>query len=505
MLVSLAAASVDKYKWFQYLGKRTISFENHHRKYDLDLAPKMKYGIRTYAGKLKLAVLADPSVVFTLSEAEVKKIVKLSAGYSGRVKGVDLEAGVGGKDVKGRKERVHNPDSGLPAKYYPSIPMPPSKQDIARLYNYFNKLHFDNECPSKVIFQLSEASKFSGQAQLRIKKGVYEFTLKLSKHALTDLKRICKIVLHEMIHLLHYKRYYVDGNALYAQAGHGTLFLEEMHRLNKFGYDIDTKEYDITEAELVNPEYVLHLEINGDQHLVFHSSKDFEKEIPNLLEELRFKLTNYTFVQYKYGPTTSSYAFSGAKLTRNHSISKNKRLRIFPNKYLKSLEEKMTVRQEKDLTPVRGDIRPEIYAAIESAMMIIDQNLNRFMHAVLSFAYISKHNDGNAMLQALDIARDQLTQAEYQEAERKWASIEDRHLLKSEHFKMLRKQILLKRLEGKDAIEWLSRGFDKNAYEGRIDYQRYAKLCVEYFGDILAMTDRNIEKYLIEALHRRWK
>jgi len=504
MFTSLAAVSIDKYQWYQYQGKKTLSFENHNPKYDLDLAPKMKYGIRTYAGKLKLAVLADPSIVFTMTEAEVKKIIRLSTGYSGRVKGVSLKAGIGGKDVK-TGERVHNPDAGLPEKFFPSIPMPPKKQDIARLYNYFNKLHFKNECPTQVRFLLSEASKFSGQAMLKMKGGQLNYTLKLAKHALTDIPRVCEVVLHEMIHLLHYKRFYEDGNALYNQAGHGPLFLEDMHRLNKHGYKIDTKEYDLTEATLASPEPTMLLELEGDKYLVLHSSKDFKKNIPDLLEELRYRIdVKMSFISYKYGTTTSSYAFEGLKLTARNAISKNRRLLLFPKRHVESLVKNMTIKDEGDLTPVRGDIRPEIKGAIDAATVIIDQNLNRFMHGILSFARISGHADGNAMLRALDIARDKLSQAEYQAAEKKWASIEDRHLLKSDHFKMLRKEMLLRKLDGEEAIQWLSKGYDKNAYEGRIEYQRYVDLCLEAFGDIIVMTDKAIEKGLIEALHKRW-
>lgn len=507
MFISVSAAALNKYKWYQYLGKKTLSFEDHNPKYDLDLEHKVKFGVRKYAGKLKLAVLAEPDIVFTLSEAEVDKVLKLSKGWSGTVKGIKLEAGVGGKDAK-RESRLHDPDAKKSSKYFPDFPMPPKKSDILRLYHYFNKLHFKNECPEKLKIEFPDALKFSGQAQLTLRLGVPSFTLKLAKKALTDRVRIIEIVLHEMIHLLHYKRYYVDGNALYNGAGHGPLFLEEMHRLNKFGYNINTKEYDLVEAKLDNAQHVLLLYLGNGSTCIVHSDKPFKSRADAIVELLRARIaTSIGFERYLYGTTTSSYVYEGMRLPKSGQFGRKKKLSAFKSNsaIVVSIEKALRVEREQHLKVERGDIRPKFQAAVDSCVTVIDQSLDRFLGAAMVIANIVDMNSPDLRNRTLDLSRKLLTPAEIEYAERKWLSIEDRHILNSEHFKFTRRDLLKYRLDGQEGINWIGRCYDKPSYQGRIDYQRFAKICVQAFGDIMTVPDNELERGIIKAAKEHWE
>lgn len=339
MFISVAAAALDKYQWYQYQGKRILAFDNHNPKYDLDLEPQMKFGVRKYAGKHKLALLSEPDIVFTLTDADIKKVVRLSTGWSGKAKGKKLVAGVGGKDPKAPVSKVKTPtrprgrkSTAAPGgarnkKYFPDFPVPPKVPDIFRLYTYFNNLLFKGECPEKIDIELAHDGQVRGQASCQFKGTHFAYGLRLSRDSMTDSARITNTVVHEMIHLLHFKRGREDRDSSYNEAGHGPLFIKEMNRLNKLGYNIQIQERNIEEAEIAIPEYVLVVHLKPNLSLPYRSTTDFRAQIPSLLEDIGGRIhSSRTLDRYVYGISKSNYASLCVPLTKKLQIDKTEKL-----------------------------------------------------------------------------------------------------------------------------------------------------------------------------------
>tara|TARA_B100000700_G_scaffold101966_1_gene114974 strand:+ start:24667 stop:26199 length:1533 start_codon:yes stop_codon:yes gene_type:complete len=506
MYVSLSA-SLDKYEWYRFKSKKHLEFNDHNRTHDLELQYNDRFGIRKYRGQYKLIDITNPKVNFTLTEKEVAKVVRRSTGYKATIRGVKLTPGVGGLDKKkpARKTRTHVPEGqpqAKPSKYFPSIPMPPKKADILRLYHYFNKLHFDNELPSKLTVQLSESTRLSGQAVTRAHSPVnVEYKLRISKRALTDIPRICSIVLHEMIHIKHHKRLFEDQDRRYANADHGPLFLEDMHRLNKFGYNIDVTENDIKEATLAQPEYVLLVEMPQDRYVILHSAHPFKPQVPELLESIRVRY-RISVQGYTYGKTTSSYAYRGNRLTAKKSLPKSKRLFAFPknDKVVNSILSDIKIAKQEDLRQVHGDVRSSVESAVHTSTTIIDQPYDRFMGAILVLAGLLSDKDHAAIRDSVRQSETLLTADERKFAHDYWSDIQDRHLITSPTFKRMRKVMLKERLDGERAVRYIAHGYDKESFQGRIDFDRYANIVVASFGDIITVPDDEFKRSLIEAL-----
>ena len=527
MFISISAAALSKYKWFTYQGKRAVSFKNHHKTHELVLQPKDRFGVRTYAGKLRVVDIADPSTVFVLSEKEVRRIVGRSKGYSGRVKGEKLVAGEGGLDSpaktgsKGgktprakqdkapRKTRVYRPDgeyTDYDPKYFPEIKMPPDKKEILRLYHYFNKLHFNRELPDNLTVKLSPAHRFSGQAMYTRKNGPPEYIMRIGKKALTDIPRIIDVVLHEMIHILHYKRAYGDNNAAYLNASHGPLFVEEMHRLNKFGYRINLTEDKLQEAKLPQSQYVMMVETSRNGYLIIHGDKDFKSKIPALLDTLRGRVShNVTMLKVMYGKTKSSYVFLGSKLTNRFAIPKSPRLQLFPGNtdavkgILKDLDVKLEETLKRDLVGVR----PKVESAVDQVISVIQQPLGTYYKYVMTAAGFLKRDwiPGNQWREA---AESMFSAEERDFIEDTWKRAEDRHFINSNLFAGFKKGILKDGLDGESAAEYLAwkylRYFDGK--DERVDSTRFINIAVEALGDIITVPDSDFISMLREELHK---
>lgn len=511
MFISIAAVALDKYEWFKYTGRRTVVLENHNKKHDLELETNDRFGVRKYGSKFKLVDITAPTAVFTLTEKEVSALVKKSKGYKATVKGVKLSPGVGGRD-RVRKPKVktkitHRTEGDTPTrdpKYFPNFPMPPKKADIMRLYTYFNKVLFNNGCPSSISILFSEALKFSGQAQAKWKNNDIKFTLKISKRALTDRLRVLDILLHEMIHLSHYQKYLVDGDSKYAKAGHGPLFVQDMERLNRFGYNIRLVEDSIKEAILSEPEYVLALEMQDSTLLCLHSQKPFKGDIDVLLEDIRKQVAARP-LRFVYGTSENSYVFLTNRLTARNTLKGNRRLRNLrlSSKEAQAILNSIDVQSEETLVSQKGDVRSSVESGIDRAVDYIDHPINTYAVAVLSSSGLWPKG------QRVPISKDDiltiLTADEYALMLDRWNSAEDRHFIKGSAFTEARKVLLKHRLDGEDALEYMAQVFDKfsqktGPYYGRVDASRFARISIEALGDIITLSGHEIRDGILRNI-----
>lgn len=511
MFISIAAVALDKYEWFKYEGRRTVVLEKHNKHHDLELETNDRFGIRKYGSKFKLIDITDPATVFTLTEKEVDAIVKKSKGYKATVKGVKLKPGVGGRDTDrrpaSRTKRVHRLEGDTPTrdpKYFPNFPMPPKKSDIMRLYTYFNKVLFDNDCPPVISILFSEAIKFSGQAQAKWKGDDIKFTLKISKRALTDRIRVLDILLHEMIHLKHYQKYLVEGDRKYAKAGHGPLFVQDMERLNRFGYTIRLVEDSVKEAILSEPEYVLALEMQDSTLLCLHSQKPFKGKIDILLEDIRQQVVARP-LRYVYGKSENSYVFLTNRLTAKNSLKGNRRLRNLrlSSKEAQAILNTIDVQSEETLVSKAGDVRSSVEAGIDRAVGYIDHPLNTYAVAVLSSSGLWPRGQ-RVPLSKNDILT-LLTSDEYALMLDRWHSAEDRHFIKGTVFKETRKVMLKHRLDGEAALEYIADIFNEfskstGPYFGRVDAARFVGISIAAVGDIITLPEPEIRDGILRNI-----
>lgn len=521
MLISLSAVSLDKYEWYRYHGKRPKTFDSHNKHHELEIQTKDRFGVRKYGTKFKVVDLTDPSVVFTLEKKEVQTLIKRSKGYKGTLRGTKLTPGVGGLDGQrkakapkpsatktriARKRRVHVPEGDEPIrdpKYFPELPMPPKKADVQRLYNYFNKLHFNSECPSKIRILFSEALRFSGQAHTKQAGGHVLFTLKLSKRALTDPLRVIDILLHEMIHLHHHSKVFVDGDDRYAGAGHGPLFVQEMERLNKYGYNINIKEDDVKEATLAEPEYVMLVELQNGRWVVIHHPEPFKEQIPEIIDDLRARVSSAVVpTRFIYGKSSSSYSYMGNKLTAKKKLQGKRSIFGFKDseKVTQALKRDIRVLYEESLKRQLGDVRGSVENAVDSAVRYLEERFSIYSTVVLAEAGLLA--EGKKVRNIIKNPLEFVTQDEYDFMEKTWIEAEDRHFLKGETFKLVRKDILKLRLDGLDAVKFLvgvyRKGLETGEYKNRVSITRFSELCVEGFGDIITLPDAELRSEIVE-------
>lgn len=508
MLISLSAAAVDKYEWYKYEGKKR-KLANAHKKYDLELEPGDVVGLRKHGADFRLIDKSEPSVVFTVNPKQAATIVKSATGYKGKVAGVRVQAGIGGLDAvvnTNRKrrplratptdakpkqaERVHRHEQDVEKSFFPKIPIPPKKADIQRLYNLFNKEYFNNECPSHVSFTFSQALKYSGQARARRKGGVTKYFLDLATRALTDNVRICNIIAHEMIHLLHYKRYFEDGNRAYANAAHGPMFVEDMHRLNRIGFNVTLKEDKVEHVTLETPVYVLMAEMDDKRVAIMYSYSGFANRVDALMADLKRYVggASIRVVGFTYGKTTSSYSHSGIRLTREHTVPKSHHLFVFDgdSTIVKMVTAQLEpIRQGKFETKAQGDVREKVKAVAEGSVRILAMSFDSFMVNVLHRLGIEVHGAKN-QAQAI---RDYLTPDEQAFLRKFWSEASDVDIMAGGEFISLRKLILKYSMDNDSAVSAMKQMYVQN-FKDRMPIDRFISLCLTTLGDILLMTDK---------------
>lgn len=89
MLVMLS--SVEDYTWYVYEGKRNKYYRDHNPKYELELSPREKFGIKI--GKTAVTLMDADGLKFKLSHAETRLLLKASRPFAGKVMGEKVRPG----------------------------------------------------------------------------------------------------------------------------------------------------------------------------------------------------------------------------------------------------------------------------------------------------------------------------------------------------------------------------------------------------------------------------
>lgn len=102
---------IAKYKWFTYQG-RDVTLVTDHPEFDLQLVAGSKFGYRKIGVNHYIVSRKMLDVRFKIKEQNAKRITTNATGWKGTIRGVKVEAGIGGKQkpVKARPGNSTYPD-----------------------------------------------------------------------------------------------------------------------------------------------------------------------------------------------------------------------------------------------------------------------------------------------------------------------------------------------------------------------------------------------------------
>lgn len=414
MFISLSSTKAELYEWFTYYGRKK-TFEDHHKKYDLTLEPKDRFGIRKLGQKYKLVDASDTSTLFTFSDKEVKLLIKRSKGFGGKVDGKKAVKGRGGLDTPkrrttsktsnkpkviriGRKRDLDtlDADEGLPS-VYPDVPIPPTKSDIKRLFNALNKHHFNNRLRPDTKIQTMVSRQIHGKATTEwvgdtiIKQGI-----RLSKSILFSRKRLINVLLHEMVHLHHKIIWIEDGREEYDEKhirnGHGPMFVRDIRELNSRGFSAEEYTADDPKDEMDHPVYALYL-YGNDTYTGVYFDKSFKSKVESIVDKITNHFGSGVFSSYAYMKTTNPRATTLFRLTNKQDIPKNVTLRIFKNvKVLSSILEETHAHSTKiKVDHKTAGASPEIVNIVSKAQKIRHTGFNYMAVTAMYYSGISEY------------------------------------------------------------------------------------------------------------------
>jgi SprT-like family. len=265
METALAANGFVRYT---YNGKATIVLDKHHKTYEVDFETGEEFQVKVVGNEATIIHSGTPKLRFVANITD-KKYTKLMRNSTA-------------------EEFVFVPHPKYPC--YPFIPNLTFEM-VEQVYAYFNDLYFNNKCPKRILFKKTTSSKMLGLAQYNSSvngRPLYRMSVNV-KSIGKDTILFCDTLLHEMVHLYWYNRGHDEGNNSYIKASHGPLFVQEMKRLNKLGFNIspilDWEERDVTDTELyalvaTSPDH-------KDLFKCFWSTRNLEAEFESLVTQLR--------------------------------------------------------------------------------------------------------------------------------------------------------------------------------------------------------------------------
>lgn len=89
--------NLTRYKWFKYEGK-IVELATDHPEYNIEIHPGDKFAYKKIGANHYVVLRTDMDFRFKLKVKDAERIINNSAGWSGKIKGNKVEAGVGGKD-----------------------------------------------------------------------------------------------------------------------------------------------------------------------------------------------------------------------------------------------------------------------------------------------------------------------------------------------------------------------------------------------------------------------
>lgn len=375
-------------------------------------------------------------------------------------------------------ELTHN------SKLYPSVALPCTNADISRLYTFFNKKVFDNECPPLKDVDIksirSNARSAFADAMPVFKAEGWRFRLRFSVKSMTTVEFFCNVVIHEMIHLLHQKRAYTDGDVTYRGASHGPLFVADMKRINALGYNV-LMTVDTDNDLKGDLQQELNVVVIGgfEAEIAFYSHDVIN--VKSVLDQVR--TIGFSPSYYYQGISTDSKIPSKAmKLTDKGLIGVTfKRLVHFTQGAFSEW-----VNQHGDT--VYLDATPYMQAALHHLAKDLDWPWEDYKFRAVRLSRLPvelvNHDDDDKI--------------KYFYAA--WSGITDAGIKRSQSFKNLYNDILQHDMDNDAIVDDLVLIYSSR-FKGRVEPERYADLCVAKF-DIVTISGSQFKKALLVRLKR---
>lgn len=443
MHISLSAT--DAVLWYKYKGKRA-TYSDHNPEYDLELVPNDIIGIK---GNI-LVHQEEQSIKFRMSSIEISKILKSST----------------------KLDYDH--------KIYPPLALPCTAKDVKKLYDLFNKKYFAGELPDDTVFVKARSARTFGKAYY--KGHGKPMKLQFGEAAMTSVPLFCDMVIHEMIHLLHYKRCYRDGRAEYAEQGHGALFKQDMQRLNKFGFNIRIRGSDYESAELQDAVHVVLFK--GEDRLGFWSRTPIE---PTDLLIVLQRHYNIQPTSYVVGTVLDNRALNLNQLNLKNQIVLGRKVRT-SNTW--DVESTMTVTERKEVV-APDNVSSAVIGAVASAARALDFVYVDYLYNVLHYLFktVKDPRDFEKLVPAV---------ADRAYIKKVYDDISDKDIVTGTIFKAIKRELLVQRLDGDKALDYIVLAYNQT-FKSRVAPARFAELAAAYF-DIITMPHSQIVKGLVKRL-----
>lgn len=370
-------------------------------------------------------------------------------------------------------ELTHN------SKLYPSIALPCTSNDVARLYTFYNKKLFNNECPPvnqvRITSISGTARKAYADATTKRVGDKITYRLRFSDKSMTTVEFFCNTVIHEMIHILHHKRFFADKMWEYEAANHGPLFIADMERINALGYRI-LKTVD-TDNDVVGT-------LQEHKHVLVVSALDLEaafySNIPIDVNTILSKLRSSGFSPTSYYVGTSDDAkisTLATKLTaKNTFIGHVAKLPYKRPGFFKTFV-------------THGDV---VQLSVPQTVQQAVYNHRKYLYWRWKDYLYSVENHGKVsfVLHPGDPIYDYIRTT--------WMSITDTDIKRSVVFKEFYDEILKLDLTDDEIVKQLAYIHSQNFAE-RVEAERYADVCVSKF-DITTISGKELKKRLLDTI-----
>ena len=99
-----AMINIEKYKWYIYQG-RDVELITDHPELDLGLSAGEKFGYRKIGANHYIVDRSNLNVRFKVKEKDAVRLIMNSNGWGGKIKGVPVVKGEGGKDKPVQKDK----------------------------------------------------------------------------------------------------------------------------------------------------------------------------------------------------------------------------------------------------------------------------------------------------------------------------------------------------------------------------------------------------------------
>lgn len=265
--MEIALAATSDFSSYTYTGKAKILFDDHHDEYEVDFVTNDQFKILVKNGFVTIIHQDAPKVKFTASITDPKYVKLMRSSTPARFEFV-------------------------PTPKHPQYPFIPKLtfELIPHIYDYLNDQYFNGQCPKEVLFKKSTAREALGVAMYDTVRGrdLYRMLVNM-KMIGSDMILFIDILLHEMIHLLLYRRGMEQRNREMVHDSHGPFFQAEMQRLNKLGFNVSIiLDWEKRDVALASEYQVLVItQENQPKHAkYFWTTKNVERDFDSLVAQI---------------------------------------------------------------------------------------------------------------------------------------------------------------------------------------------------------------------------